>query len=132
MGKSSLAVNMAVNAAEVRPDLRRLQLGDDQGAAGHASPGLGGRDRLPPPQAGPLLPLGGGRIIDSIGRLSDLPVFIDDTPYQGMAEMRSKARRLALERGLDLLVVDYLQLVQGKQSGGSPTGCRRSPRSPAS
>ena len=59
-----------------------------------------------------------GRIIDSIGRLSDLPVFIDDTPYQGMAEMRSKARRLALERGLDLLVVDYLQLVQGKQRWG--------------
>ena len=45
-------------------------------------------------------------------------MFIDDTPYQGMAEMRSKARRLALERGLDLLVVDYLQLVQGKQKWG--------------
>ena len=58
------------------------------------------------------------RIIDAIGRLSDLPVFIDDTPYQGMVEMRSKARRLALERGLDLLVVDYLQLVQGKQKWG--------------
>ena len=58
------------------------------------------------------------RIIDSIGWLSELPVFIDDTPYQGMVEMRGKARRLALERGLDLLVVDYLQLVQGKQRWG--------------
>ena len=58
------------------------------------------------------------RIIDAIGMLSDLPVFIDDTPYQGMVEMRGKARRLALERGLDLLVVDYLQLVQGKQKWG--------------
>ena len=58
------------------------------------------------------------RIIDAIGRLSDLPVFIDDTPYQGMVEMRGKARRLALERGLDLLVVDYLQLVQGKKKWG--------------
>jgi len=51
------------------------------------------------------------RIIDSIGRLSELPVYVDDTPFQGMVEMRSKARRLSLEHGLDLLVVDYLQLI---------------------
>ena len=38
------------------------------------------------------------RVIDAIGMLSDLPVFIDDTPYQGMVEMRGKARRLALEK----------------------------------
>ena len=58
------------------------------------------------------------RIIDSIGRLSELPVYIDDTPLQAMAEMRSKARRLSLERGLDLLVVDYLQLIQGRGGRG--------------
>ena len=57
------------------------------------------------------------RIIDAIGQLSDLPVYIDDTPYQSMVEMRSKARRLSLEHGLDLLVVDYLQLVQGQGRG---------------
>jgi replicative DNA helicase len=54
------------------------------------------------------------RITDAIGRLSDLPVYIDDTPSQSMIEMRSKARRLSLEHGLDLLVVDYLQLIQGR------------------
>ena len=54
------------------------------------------------------------RMIDAIGQLSDLPVYIDDTPYQSMVEMRSKARRLSLEHGLDMLVVDYLQLVQGQ------------------
>lgn len=54
------------------------------------------------------------RIIDSIGNLSELPVYVDDTPFQGMVEMRSKARRLSLEHGLDLLVVDYLQLIQGR------------------
>ena len=59
------------------------------------------------------------RIIDTIGQLSDLPVYIDDTPYQSMTEMRSKARRLSLEHGLDLLVVDYLQLVQGQGRGYS-------------
>ena len=57
------------------------------------------------------------RIIDSIGRLSELPVYVDDTPFQGMVEMRSKARRLSLEHGLDLLVVDYLQLIQGRGRG---------------
>ena len=59
------------------------------------------------------------RIIDAIGQLSDLPVFIDDTPYQSMNEMRGKSRRLALEHGLDLLVVDYLQLVQGQSKSYS-------------
>ena len=59
------------------------------------------------------------RIIDAIGQLSDLPVFIDDTPYQSLVEMRSKARRLSMEHGLDLLVVDYLQLVQGQGRGYS-------------
>ena len=59
------------------------------------------------------------RIIDAIGQLSDLPVYIDDTPYQSLVEMRGKARRLSLERGLDLLVVDYLQLIQGQGRGYS-------------
>ena len=58
------------------------------------------------------------QLIDSIGQLSELPVYIDDTPFQGMIEMRSKARRLSLEHGLDLLVVDYLQLIQGRNRGG--------------
>ncbi|NQW21813.1 MAG: replicative DNA helicase [SAR202 cluster bacterium] len=59
------------------------------------------------------------RIIDAIGQLSDLPVYIDDTPFQSMIEMRSKSRRLSLEYGLDLLVVDYLQLIQGRSRGGT-------------
>ena len=54
------------------------------------------------------------RIIDSMGRLSDLPVYIDDTRFRTSTEMRSKARRLSLENGLDVLVVDYLQLIQGR------------------
>ena len=57
------------------------------------------------------------RIIDSIGSLSDMPVFIDDTPFQGVVEMRGKSRRLSLEHGVDLLVIDYLQLVQGEAKG---------------
>ncbi len=53
------------------------------------------------------------RVLDAIGALSDLPIFIDDTPIQGIVEMRGKARRLQAERGLDLLIVDYLQLIAG-------------------
>ena len=57
------------------------------------------------------------RIIDSIARLSELPVYIDDTPFQGMSEMRRNARLLSLKQGLDLLVIDYIQLVQGRGRG---------------
>ena len=57
-------------------------------------------------------------IINAIGELSELPIYIDDTPYQGMVEIRGKAKRLDLDRGVDLIMVDYLQLVQGRQRGG--------------
>ena len=57
------------------------------------------------------------RLLDAIGALSDLPIYIDDTPIQSIVEMRGKARRLQSERGLDLLVVDYLQLITGSGSG---------------
>jgi replicative DNA helicase len=54
------------------------------------------------------------RIIKTFAELSEAPMFIDDTPGIGITEMRAKARRLKLERGLDLLVVDYLQLMRGR------------------
>jgi replicative DNA helicase len=54
-----------------------------------------------------------GRIMSGIGALSDLGVYIDDTPLQTVLEMRSKVRRLHAERGVDLIVVDYLQLIRG-------------------
>ena len=53
------------------------------------------------------------RILNAIGNLSDMPIYIDDTPFQSIVEMRSKARRLQAEKGLDLVIVDYLQLIGG-------------------
>jgi replicative DNA helicase len=53
------------------------------------------------------------RIMDAIGRLSEAPIYIDDTPQLRVVEMRSKTRRLYYERGVDLIIVDYLQLMQG-------------------
>ena len=124
VGKSTLAVNVAINAAqngssvgifslemsreqlamrilasEARVDSHRLRL--------WLHPGL---DLSAPEEE---------RIIDAVGSLSELSLYIDDTPLQGIVEMRSKARRLHLERNLDMLVVDYMQLIEGGRSFGN-------------
>jgi replicative DNA helicase len=46
--------------------------------------------------------------------ISSRPIYIDDTPALGISQLRSKAKRICLQYGLDLLVVDYLQLMQGE------------------
>ncbi len=51
--------------------------------------------------------------VQAIGRLADLPIFIDDTPSISALQLRTKARRLHAEHGLDLIIVDYLQLMSG-------------------
>jgi len=51
--------------------------------------------------------------VQATGKLADLPVFIDDTPSISALQLRTKARRLHAEHGLDLVVVDYLQLMTG-------------------
>ncbi len=57
------------------------------------------------------------RIMDATGILSEAPIYIDDTPQLRIVEMRSKARRLHYERGINLIIVDYLQLMQGDGRG---------------
>ncbi len=57
------------------------------------------------------------RIMDAIGKLSEAPIYIDDSPQLRVVEMRSKARRLHFERGINLIIVDYLQLMQGDGRG---------------
>ena len=54
------------------------------------------------------------RVMEATGVLSESPVYVDDTPMIRMAEMRSKALRLNYERGIDLVILDYLQLMQGE------------------
>lgn len=53
------------------------------------------------------------RLIDAVGRLSDLNIYIDDTPMQTMVGLQSRARLLQFQHHVDLMVVDYLQLIQG-------------------
>lgn len=54
------------------------------------------------------------RFSEAMGILADAPLYIDDTPGISVLEMRTKARRLQVEKGLQVLVVDYLQLVRGR------------------
>jgi replicative DNA helicase len=52
-------------------------------------------------------------LITAAGELADAPIFIDDTPAMNVLEMRAKARRLKSETDLGMIVVDYMQLMQG-------------------
>jgi replicative DNA helicase len=54
------------------------------------------------------------RLSQALGTLHDAKVFIDDAASIGVLEMRAKARRLAAEHGLHLLIIDYIQLMQGR------------------
>jgi replicative DNA helicase len=55
-----------------------------------------------------------GKLAQAIGTLSESKIFIDDTPSIGVLEMRSKCRRLASQHGLHLVIIDYVQLMQGR------------------
>jgi len=54
------------------------------------------------------------KLARAMGPLSEAPIYIDDTPSISITEMRAKCRRLKLEHDLGLIVIDYLQLMQGK------------------
>jgi len=54
------------------------------------------------------------KLSNAMGELAEAPLFIDDTPALSVLEMRTKARRLQVESGLDFLVVDYLQLARSR------------------
>jgi replicative DNA helicase len=54
------------------------------------------------------------KLADALRRVTEMQVYLDDTPGQGVLEMRAKSRRLKAEHGLDLLIIDYLQLMTGR------------------
>jgi replicative DNA helicase len=54
--------------------------------------------------------------LEGMGVLSELPIYIEDTPGLSISEVRSKARRLAAEAGVSLLMIDYLQLMSGRRT----------------
>lgn len=54
------------------------------------------------------------KIARALGPLSESPIYIDDTPGMSVMEIRAKCRRLKLEKNLGMVVIDYLQLMQGR------------------
>ena len=116
LGKSSLALNICVNAAKTGQvcGIYSLEMSREQVAMRIlvAESGIDSH-RL---RLGLLSEQEENIIADAVGALSGLPIYIDDTPFQTTMDMRSKAQRLKLEHGLDFLVVDYLQLIQGMGS----------------
>jgi len=113
VGKTSFALNIAEHAA-VRDKqvvgLFSLEMSKEQLVLRLLS-SVSGIDsqRL---RTGFLEELDFARIAPAMNALSEAPIFIDDTPNISTMELRTKARRLQAESGLDLVVVDYLQLMQ--------------------
>lgn len=58
------------------------------------------------------------QLISKTGKLSEAPIFIDDTPALSILELRAKSRRLVAQHGVSLIVIDYLQLMTGDTSKG--------------
>lgn len=56
------------------------------------------------------------RLTDSAGVLSESPIYIDDTPSLSAMEIRAKARRLKMDKNIGLVIIDYLQLMQGRST----------------
>jgi replicative DNA helicase len=113
MGKTVLCLNIARNAAvlsRVPVIIFSLEMAKEQLAQRMlcAEASVDGQ-RL---RTGYLTESDWPRLSQALGRLSDAPIFIDDTPGISVLEMRGKARRIKAEHGLGLVVIDYLQLMQ--------------------
>jgi len=66
-------------------------------------------------------------LIEAASVLSEAPIFIDDTPAISVLELRAKARRLKSEHNINLIIIDYLQLMKGKSGNErreQEAGCR--------
>ncbi len=124
MGKTSLAVNIAFNAAKAyahsggnggaRVGFFSLEMSSDQLATRILSEqsGISG-DAI---RKGQIQENDFRRFVEASQQLSQMPLYIDDTPALSIAAIRTRARRLKRQSGLDLLIIDYLQLLHGSGS----------------
>lgn len=114
VGKSSLALSMAFNAAGQHGKhigIFSLEMGGEQLVQRMLAMDTGvDSQRL---RLGYVDDDEWPAISRSLGNLASAPIFIDDTPAISVVELRSKARRLQAESGVDLIIVDYLQLMRG-------------------
>lgn len=115
MGKTSFALNIAAHAAiseKIPVVIFSLEMSREQLAMRllSAEAKVDGQ-RL---RRGQLVDEDWKRLSYGLGRLSEAPIFIDDSPSLTALEIRAKSRRLKVEHGLGLVVIDYLQLIQGR------------------
>ncbi|KAF0122026.1 MAG: replicative DNA helicase [bacterium] len=115
MGKTSLALNIAQYAAietNVPVGIFSLEMSKEQLSLRMlCSEAKVDAQRL---RTGFLSESDWPKLTRAVGSLSEAPIFVDDTPALSVLEMRAKARRLKSEKGLGLIIVDYLQLMRGR------------------
>jgi len=114
MGKTSFAISIAINAAvnhKVPVGFFSIEQSRDQ-IVDRMLVSVAGIDswRL---RTGNLSESDFPKIGNSMGILSEAPIYIDDAPLLNVMEMRAKSRRLQMEKGLGLIVIDYMQLMEG-------------------
>jgi len=118
VGKTAFALNIAQNVAvntEENVAIFSLEMGADQLVQRMlCAEGNIDSQRL---RTGSLIDEDWGKLTMAMGSLSNAGIYIDDTPGVRVNEIRSKCRRLKQEHGLGMIVIDYLQLIQG--SGNS-------------
>lgn len=113
MGKTSLGLNIAQNVAiknHLPVAIFSLEMSKEQVAQRVlCSEALVDQQKL---RSGQLEEEDWRRLIEILDPLSEAPLYVDDTPASTVMEMRAKARRLKGQKGLALIVIDYLQLIQ--------------------
>jgi len=114
MGKTSLAMNIAENIATSEKDPKSVGIFSiEMSKEALVLRMLCGRARLNQQKVrrGKLSEAEWGKLPNAGNALSNAPLFIDDSPSLSPLDMRAKARRLKAQHGLDLLIVDYIQLM---------------------
>ena len=116
MGKTAFALNIALNAA-VKHDasvlIFSLEMGKEQ--LGNRLLSMESRVEMENIKKGTLDNNDWDRIFLAVDNLAKANVYIDDTPDLSVFEIKNKCRRLKAEKGLDLVVVDYLQLMKSER-----------------
>ena len=114
MGKSAFAINLAANAAvqsNVPAVIFNLEMSKEQiGNRILCSEALVDSNKI---RTGQIEDEDWMKLAQTLGRISDAPIYIDDTPGISVMEIRAKCRKLKLEKNIGLIVIDYLQLISG-------------------
>jgi len=120
MGKTALALNIGYNAARTtKKGVAVFSLEMSKSQLGIRLLGFDSGINATKLRTGFIRDHEWGALTESANRLSELPIFIDDSSAISVLEMKAKCRRLKKKNDLVLVIVDYLQLIQGRRSAES-------------